>query len=347
MMCLYLGSNIILIITLLNEKTELSIKKSPIKRINKMHIREATHNDTPQILKVLKASLGETSSKKTEEVWRYKHIENPFGESLVLVAEESGEIIGVRAFMRWQWQKGEKIFSAYRAVDTATHPSHQGKGVFKKLTLKALEMGKERGDHFVFNTPNSKSRPGYLKMGWKEVNSLKIYLYPKNPFSFQKHKYTLPYKSNDIEYSKFEKLTEAHNIIEIKRNKFFTPKSAEYLSWRYGNNPLQKYRAVGDEDFFIAFYVKKHKRLSELRIAEHVFNNSRGLIKLQQFIKLYSRQLRVQIITSSRELGLSRMRLSGRYGPILTIREVDSLECFSETLNLENWCYSIGDFELF
>ena len=143
-----------------------------------MNIREATQNDIPQILKVLKASLGETSSKKTEEVWRYKHIDNPFGKSLVLVAEEEGEIVGVRAFMRWKWQKGEKIYSAFRAVDTATHPNHQGKGIFKKLTLKALEIGKERGDHFVFNTPNTQSKPGYLKMGWKEVDKLEIQLRP-------------------------------------------------------------------------------------------------------------------------------------------------------------------------
>ena len=94
-----------------------------------MKIREATHKDIPQILKVLKASLGETSSKKTEEVWRYKHIDNPFGESLVLVAEESSEMVGVRAFMRWQWQQGEQVYFAFRAVDTATHPAHQGKGI--------------------------------------------------------------------------------------------------------------------------------------------------------------------------------------------------------------------------
>ncbi len=141
-----------------------------------MQIREATENDIPGILNVLKASLGESSSKKTEEVWRYKHIENPFGKSLVLIAAENEEIIGVRAFMRWQWQKEDKVYSAFRAVDTATHPSHQGKGIFKKLTLKALEIGKERGDHFVFNTPNTQSKPGYIKMGWKEVDKLKIQL---------------------------------------------------------------------------------------------------------------------------------------------------------------------------
>jgi predicted N-acetyltransferase YhbS len=97
-----------------------------------MKIREATEEDIPDILEVLKASLGETSSKKTEDVWKYKHIDNPFGKSMVLVAIEENKIIGVRAFMRWKWQKGDCVFSAFRAVDTATHPKHQGKGIFKK-----------------------------------------------------------------------------------------------------------------------------------------------------------------------------------------------------------------------
>ncbi len=130
-----------------------------------MLIREATEQDIPEILRVLKASLGETSSKKTESVWRYKHVDNPFGKSLVLVAVENDKIIGVRALMRWNWQLGNQIFSAYRAVDTATHPKHQGKGIFKKLTLRAIEMAKEQRDNFIFNTPNTQSLPGYLKMG--------------------------------------------------------------------------------------------------------------------------------------------------------------------------------------
>ena len=110
-----------------------------------MEIREADKDDISGILKVLKASLGETSSKKTERVWNYKHVDNPFGKSLVLLAEENNQIIGVRAFMRWKWQQGKDIYSALRAVDTATHPDHQGKGVFKKLTLKALKLRGEGG----------------------------------------------------------------------------------------------------------------------------------------------------------------------------------------------------------
>src|SRR5680860_587937 len=131
-----------------------------------MIIREAKEVDIPEIVKVLRASLGEQDLPLSEGIWNYKHVKNPFGRSLVLVAEENGVIAGVRAFMCWEWQCLNKSYATYRAVDTATHPNYQGQGIFKKLTLKAIELAKEQGVQFIFNTPNEQSRPGYLKMGW-------------------------------------------------------------------------------------------------------------------------------------------------------------------------------------
>ena len=64
---------------------------------------------------------------------------------------------------------GRSTLRAVRAVDTATHPDHQGRGLFTALTLHALEACRAEGVAFVFNTPNDVSRPGYLKMGWREV----------------------------------------------------------------------------------------------------------------------------------------------------------------------------------
>lgn len=236
-----------------------------------MNIREATEQDIPEILKVLKASLGETSSKKTIEVWQYKHVKNPFGKSLVLVAEEKNEIVGVRAFMRWKWHKGEKIYSTFRAVDTATHPEHQGKGIFKQLTLKALEIGKERGDHFVFNTPNSQSKPGYLKMGWKEVGKLKTHLVPINPLHWKKKNLHFENSINKIKNNNASMMRIWNAGLQTS-GVLYTPKTEEYLRWRYLENPLQEYLVYADNDFFIAGYVKKQFRYRELRISEIIYS---------------------------------------------------------------------------
>ena len=95
------------------------------------------------------------------------HPVDPFGRSFMLVAETDGRIVGLRAFMRWEFVAGDRRFRAVRAVDTATHPDHQGKGIFSRLTLEALDSLRDQAD-FIFNTPNEKSLPGYLKMGWSD-----------------------------------------------------------------------------------------------------------------------------------------------------------------------------------
>jgi len=313
-----------------------------------MQIREANYSDIPEILRVLKASLGETSSEKTEKVWKYKHIENPFGESLVLVAEEDAKIIGVRAFMRWKWQKENIIFSAFRAVDTATHPDHQGKGIFKKLTLKALEIGKERGDHFVFNTPNIKSKPGYLKMGWEEVGKLKIHLVPVNPLHWGNNNFSFENPVNILKVNN-NSMLKNWNLKLSTSGKLFTPKTTEYLEWRYSNNPLLRYRILDENNLFIAGYVKQQTHFRELRISELIFSteNSKKIIK--KTLRTWAKEFGVHFISIQVPgyKNIFHREISGEFGPVFTFKQIsESLET-DTFLDSTCWDYSIGDLELF
>ena len=58
-----------------------------------------------------------------------------------------------------------------------------GTGVFTRLTLAALEELKIDTD-LVFNTPNGKSLPGYLKMGWRRVMDVPIRVRVRRPVRF-------------------------------------------------------------------------------------------------------------------------------------------------------------------
>lgn len=315
-----------------------------------MEIREAKEEDIPEIIDVLKASLGESKLQKSEEIWRYKHIENPFGRSLVLLATENEEIIGVRAFMRWKWQEGDTVYSAFRAVDTATHPSHQGKGVFKKLTLRAIEVAKEQGDHLIFNTPNSQSMPGYLKMGWEKVEKLEVRLMPVNPlkWSFGKEisQYVIQKKNLD---ATIEALTQKHTSIYSRKDIFFTPKSMNYLHWRYERNPLQDYEVISKEGFYLAAYVKEHEKFRELRVVEHLYDNKRDLRNLKRSVKNLAKKHGVQVVSLG-NIGksTSSLKVSGNFGPVLTFRNLTlGKDTENRFLSLKNWGYSLGDLELF
>lgn len=314
-----------------------------------MEIRKATEKDIPAIVEVLKASLGESLVKKSSRRWNFKHIDNPFGESVVLVAVEDGDIIGVRAFMRWQWQRGEKKFSCFRAVDTATHPQHQGKGIFKKLTLEAIDIAQDGGGDFIFNTPNEKSRPGYLKMGWEEVDRLKVTAFPTNPFHWLKA------GTRDVSIQKKASAQElevlCNNWNEQKKleQQLFTPKSPEYLGWRYENNPLQSYEVFSANGIYLAGYLKKHKYFNELRMAEIIYNDPAHKKEVKKVIEDWSRKFGATVVSASGISGdLTILKLAGKFGPVMTVRKLGlSDREYQAVSNLGNYTYSLGDLELF
>ncbi len=131
------------------------------------------------MLRLLAISLGRPEDPRFAQLYRWKHDHNHFGPSYRWVMTEASEVVGVRLFMRWRFVGLGRTWQAVRAVDTATHPDHQGRGIFKALTSHALEVAAEEGVDFVFNTPNDQSRPGYLKMGWQPVGTLRPMIRPR------------------------------------------------------------------------------------------------------------------------------------------------------------------------
>lgn len=314
-----------------------------------MIIREAVTADVPEIVEVLKASLGETDLPLSEKIWNYKHFANPFGKSIVLIAVEDEAIIGVRAFMRWEWRKEESKYACFRAVDTATHPNHQGKGVFKKLTLEAVELAKKEGAAFIFNTPNEKSRPGYLKMGWEIAGKLQVSVSPAF-YSFWKFRksnfnYTVDYKTS---VKMIDDLCAEWNS-SLRRGKLYTEKSSKYLKWRYEENPLQKYEVLATSGFYLAGYIKKRKNFKELRIVECIYQDKSAEKEIKRTIRKWSQKFGAQVISFSPLVTRFKMAsISGEFGPLSTVRNLNLNGAEKEyCFTTENWSYSLGDLELF
>lgn len=133
-------------------------------------IRPAAAQDLDEILNLLRLNLSDSGvTKKNIAFWSWKHEKSPAGSSYVYVAQdtETGSIVGLRALMRWRVRTtdGHEV-TALRPVDTATHPDWQRCGVFRNLTLGALNDLRDSPARLIFNTPNEQSLPGYLRMGW-------------------------------------------------------------------------------------------------------------------------------------------------------------------------------------
>ena len=332
-----------------------------------MQIRKAVPTDKTAIIELLKKSLGESTIPKSESLWSWKHEQNPFGPSYVMVAEENNAVIGIRAFMQWNWQWNGKIYKAIRAVDTATHPDHQGKGIFKKLTLEQAEKCKQQGVDFIFNTPNLQSKPGYLKMGWVEQGRMPLKFKVIRPLSltfsmfFNKKKYQDyngdPSPDQAWAMKDFDFLGKAGQNTQL----ITTQISSAYISWRYANNPLFRYNFFTDKkNYVLISRVKKQSFKSELRLVDFFLLNPSASkktvrVNVREQILEFCKMQAIDIISFSGPqfntyrpffnwMGIIPVKA---LGPIVTLKDLNMNGEFSSLLEVNNWGYSLGDLELF
>jgi len=311
-----------------------------------MMIRKASEIDIPKIIELLKISLGETLIPKSEAFWKWKHLDSPFGKSPVLLAEENGQLIGVRAFLKWEYSENGKFHRACRAVDTATHPDHQGKGVFKNLTLSLIDELREDGVALIFNTPNSKSTPGYIKMGWEKWGKLPL----KLNFHFKKS------KKPESEKADWEQVSSL--IDEIARTQLTSPKIQTrlvpgYLRWRYRDNPLFPYHYLSDgENYLLIYRIKEGKMGREFRICDF-FNV--GIIPREsqkELRRLLNQRIKASGSRFSSFSGLTypdQKVLDMGSLPVLNIGPLVTLRKIQEDISPMEmpWGWSLGDLEVF
>jgi GNAT superfamily N-acetyltransferase len=305
-----------------------------------MTIRPATDHDIPAIVGLLRISLGESLMPKSEGFWRWKHADNPFGKSPVLLAFENDLLIGVRAFMRWEWKQGNKIFKAVRAVDTATHPDYQGKGIFKTLTLQLADQCKLEGVDFIFNTPNKSSKPGYLKMGWTSQGKMKLYLKPLVFTKAQSARF-------ELDYSIGKMAARSIQPESLNSSALTTHVTSSFLNWRYAENPNIRYYHFSNDvtasGYLTIFRLKKFRWGTEFRICEHFTAVDTMRSEYQKHLKEVVSASGANLISSALPIRLFP-EFSLLPGPEITTRPLSFDHNF---LTFNFWKPSLGDMEVF
>lgn len=205
--------------------------------------RELEEGDVVSVLDLLRASLGEPPLlRRTPELFAWKHFDNPFGRSIAVLAEADDRIVGLRAFMRWDLltTQGSTI-RCVRAVDTATHPEYQRRGIFRRLTEEALELAVAKDVDLVFNTPNEKSGAGYLSMGWKEVGTIGAMARPSPRLMTDRR----PGPVTEPERFLVDpKPALPLAVADRTPRGLRTPRTDAYLRWRFGSHPSARYFRV-------------------------------------------------------------------------------------------------------
>ncbi len=302
--------------------------------------------DLPEVLGVLRRALGETALlKRTPELWRWKHIDNPFGKSLALVAEADGKVAGVRAMMRWDLEtaSGDTI-RCLRPVDTATDPAFERRGIFRALTESAVGTATDQGIDLIFNTPNKASGPGYIKMGWKEVGPIGVMVRPllrrTGPAPDD-----VPPDADDF----FKSGTDAAGapVTDRPARGLRTPRSAGYMHWRFDSHPTARYRAIHHNDQTAILRVNHRSGRREVVVSE-LFGQ-----RPSAAVRAAARVSRASYLAGwfSRGTPERRAALLGGMVPVPGVSALSLVanplrELPVDMLSLAEWDISLGDLEL-
>jgi GNAT superfamily N-acetyltransferase len=322
-------------------------------------IRRAEADDRPAVLALLAASLGWSVDDRFGEFFAWKHDENAFGPSPSWVAVADGRIVGSRTFLRWEFERPDgSRCRAVRAVDTASHPDFQGQGIFRRLTLHGLDELAVEGIDLVFNTPNDKSRPGYLKMGWSEVGRLPTTVRPSSPAALVRMvRARVPAERwSEVVWAgrPAPEVLEDPALEDLLASQppptgLRTWRSAAQLRWRYGFGPLA-YRAVtlgrdGAEGVAV-FRVRRRGSAMEGALCE-VLAPGGDPGAATALSKLVARCSGADYVLRIGGPAIDRagfVRMPGQ-GPTLTRRAVQ--DGTADGAALDGWALTLGDVELF
>lgn len=294
----------------------------------------------------MRASLGKTETlPQSPETWLWKHFQNPFGESRIVVAELDGRIAGVRPYLRWRFltPEGDRL-EGLRAVDTATHPDFRRRGVFRAMTVEANRLAETEGFDLVFNTPNEASRPGYLSMGWVSVGKPRLYVRFRRPWS-------LTGRGDSGRIPPPEMVLD--DAVELKHGQAYndrtplglrTERTASYLRWRFVEHPTVPYLTpMRGSGIFVRPGLRRGR--TELVVSELLEVRDEELTGL-------AKRARADYLVASFRTDSPEARMVRRHGflPIpltgLTLVALPFSSRATAARDLENWDLSLGDLEL-
>lgn len=325
--------------------------------------------DEAAVLALLREVLGGGRGfDRSAAFWRWKHFENPFGPSLLTLAT-NGEIMGLRAFMRWEFRDHERTLRAVRAVDTATHPAARRGGVFSRLTAQAVDEARAAGVDVIFNTPNAVSLRGYLKLGWTSLGRLRLLVKVLRPLRIaaalvgrpapedREPAAALPSIADLLGHGRALEGLLAEND-RLTGAGLRTARSAGFLRWRYGQAPSLAYAAwwTGPEPAAAAAVVRRNRRrgLREIMISD-LWLGPDGAARAAGMLRELARAVPADYMVAYAAGGTPHARVllrAGflpvpRVGPYFTIRPLSAAAAPLAGAGLRAWRLALGDLEVF
>jgi hypothetical protein len=334
-------------------------------------VRDYASHDEGEVLALLRAARNDGHAFTRESpFWRWKHFDNPFGSSILLVAEQE-RVLGLRGFLRWELLLNDRRLKAVRAVDTVTHPEFRRRGVFFTLNRTALERARAEGVDVIFNTPNRYMLREDLNMGWTYVGRPQLLVRLLRPTRLL-HLFSTRNAGDSEENVGAAKLPFA-DVADFLKNPgpvvrllsdddtlcgktIRTRRSPAFLAWRYAGVPTLKYFAAwsGDDAIGAAVVFRSNVRraLREIVASEILVARPNALRRVIGEIACTSGADYIIAHARPRSPHWWALIRSGFFplpgmGPHFAVHALTERGAAMDPTRLSAWQLSLGDLELF
>lgn len=224
-----------------------------------------------QILDLRKIVFGDDDvDKLMPEFWDWEFEENYAGKTKIYLAVDE-TAVGHYAVCPSNIQVDNEVKKGSIVVDVMTHPDYRFQGMFVALGRYSLEQSGIEGVDFSYGFPIRKAvLPGHLKVGWKVVMPLPVYVYPVDFTQLFKKFIKSSYLSSVLGFfpqliykaiSAMERKSTNYEIVEDckfvdtkelkdfvqktqKQHRIMQQRNFEFLDWRYNQNKWRKYHMI-------------------------------------------------------------------------------------------------------
>lgn len=121
------------------------------------------------------SSVFNESNKFSFKYLKWQYHDNPHGFALGYDAYLADELAAHYVTIPVSYSYNNKVLKGLLSLNTATHPKHQGNGLFTKLANKTYELAREKGYDFVIGVANQNSTHGFVKkLGFTLISPLEV-----------------------------------------------------------------------------------------------------------------------------------------------------------------------------
>lgn len=225
-------------------------------------VREYEPADEQAVIELLVLCFGTwphgLETVEPQEFFRWKTQRSPFGVSRSWIAEVDGEVVGFLAQLPWRLQIANRVLTTLRGTDLAVHPHYRRRGVSQEMVRAAMRA--QRTDvALAWNNPNVRSRGSVLKVGHRELLSVRRFVRPsarplrtlarltaRGSCTPRAVEVTAPSAAEVLSDEPFV----AQLLADAPRStaRLTTLRTVDYLRWRYAFDAYRAIRIGGTED---------------------------------------------------------------------------------------------------